>query len=158
MPDEWALIIPVDPACVPEAMAQVKALQLWASRDKTGASKALELHAEVRYYPPVDGSLANLCCPNCRRGIEPDWFDEAVQAAKREKYANLLVVIPCCGAFVSLNDLKVRSGFASFGFARFCLRGYHPDPLSLGQLTVHQLEQVLGCALRVVWLTVPRAG
>ncbi len=158
MHDEWALVIPVDPTVVPDPVAQFKALQLWASRDKTGASKALELHTDIRYYPPMEGALSNVCCPHCRSHIEPAWFDEAVHAAKQGKYANLIAWIPCCDTCVSLNELRVKSGFLPYGFAKFSLRGYRPDPLSLGQLTVRQLEGILGCPLRVVWLTVPRAG
>lgn len=156
--DEWALVIPVDPSFVPDPAAQLRALQLWSTRDKLGASKALELHDAVRYYPPAEGTLQNVCCPNCRQGVEPEWFEDAVSTAKQSHYTNLLAVIPCCGAFVSLNDLKPRSGFLPYGFARFSMRGYQPDPLSLGQITLRQLEGILGCALKVIWLRIQRQG
>jgi hypothetical protein len=151
MLDEWGLIIPVDPTYLPSPAAQFRALQLWASRDKQGSSKTIEVHAEVRYIPPADGTLHAVCCPNCRRSVDPGWLEDAVNLARADGFRNLLTVIPCCGAFVSLNDLKMTKGHATFGFARFCMATHNPDPLSITNITIKHLESILGCQLRVVW-------
>ncbi|MHB9107769.1 MAG: hypothetical protein ACYDCO_11995 [Armatimonadota bacterium] len=151
MIEEWGHIIPVDPTYVPSPAAQFQALQFWAARDKQGSSKTIEIHAQVQYIPPTDGTLHAVCCPNCRRTVEPGWLEDAVNLARVNGFTNLLTEIPCCGAFVSLNDLKVTRGFAPFGFARFCMSTHNPDPLSVGNITLKHLETILGCQLRVVW-------
>jgi len=151
MNEEWGLIIPVDPTYVPAPDAQLKALQLWASRDKQGSSKTLEVHARVKYYPPADGALLSVCCPNCRRPVDAEWLSDAISEARTTNFTNLFAMIPCCESFISLNDLKVQKGFAPFGFARFCMSTHNPDPLSVGNITLKHLENIIGCQLRVVW-------
>jgi len=152
MIEEWGLIIPVDPTYVPNPSAQFKAMQLWAARDKQGSSKTIEVHAGVRYIPPTDSALLHtVCCPNCRRSIDSGWLEDAINLARTDGFKNLLTIIPCCGAFVSLNALKVTRGYAPFGFARFCMATHNPDPLSIGNITLKHLENILGCQLRVVW-------
>jgi len=158
MIEEWGLIIPVDPTYVPNPAAQFKALQLWASRDKQGSSKTIEVHEKVHYIAPADGTLHAVCCPNCRRPVDPMWLEDAINLARADGFTNLYTEIPCCGAFVSLNDLKVTRGFAPFGFARFCMATHNPDLLSIGNITLKHLEKILGCQLRVVWKSRMSAG
>ena len=83
MIEEWGHIIPVDPTYVPSPAAQFRALQFWASRDRQGSSKTIEIHAQVQYIPPTDGTLHAVCCPNCRRAVDPYWLEDAVNLARR---------------------------------------------------------------------------
>lgn len=70
MKEEWGLILPVDPTVIPAPAAQLKAMQHWAASDKVSKSKVLEVHADVRYYPPAPNSLVTVACPECKTLVD----------------------------------------------------------------------------------------
>jgi hypothetical protein len=84
-------------------------------------------------------------------GLDPniDWWDSGFYFEDSQPtFNNLDVVVPCCGALLSLNDLTYD--FPA-GFARFALEALYPPILDLTDEQVSRLENVLGCKLRKVW-------
>lgn len=87
-------------------------------------------------------------CPNCNRQLDMNWVFEAIDAAYETRFTVLDVRMPCCGARSSLNDLRFDW---PCGFARFVLQARNPGVADLTAAQIGKLEDVLGCALRLIW-------
>jgi hypothetical protein len=64
-------------------------------------------------------------------------------------FADLGVVVPCCGTRAPLNDLTCHW---PQGFARFILTVAEPNFADLTAAQVRELEALLGCPLRKIWV------
>jgi len=67
--------------------------------------------------------------------------------ASEGRFADLSVVLPCCGVVASLNDLRYEW---PAGCARFVLEAMNPGGPALSAAQVAQLEQLVGCPLRLI--------
>jgi hypothetical protein len=63
------------------------------------------------------------------------------------RFTDLAVVVPCCGAATSLNDLRYDW---PIGFARWELIEFGPGRMELTDTEVLELEQAVGHRLRQV--------
>lgn len=85
-------------------------------------------------------------CPRCGADAQA-WWADAVTDASTSQFQTLRVRTPCCGASVSLNEMRYGWPVA---FGRFSIEARNPDACDLSQDQVLQIERVLGHAVRVV--------
>jgi hypothetical protein len=115
--------------------------------------EAQRVTAEVREhveFVPAMGNFETVSCPGCGILLDNDWWVQAMDAAYSERgFADLTVTLPCCGAASSLNDLHY---YFPQGFARFVLSAFEPNIVDLQDWQVRELEELLGCKLRKVWV------
>ncbi len=93
------------------------------------------------------GNFERVECSRCGAALKEDWWSDAMDAAYETRFANLLTNVPCCGETVSLNDLRY---VMPAGFARFVLTARNPGRGCTSD-EILNLEQVVGCKLRVIW-------
>ena len=86
-------------------------------------------------------------CPACQNTIDVDWWADPLEERSETGFANLNVPVPCCGAEVSLNDLRYDW---PCGFARFELEAWNPNRDWLSADELAQIAAVLGCDVRQV--------
>jgi hypothetical protein len=72
-----------------------------------------------------------------------------MDAAWDAHFRDLTTIAGCCGASVSLNDLRY---VWPAGFARFVLEAMDPDVADLSAAEHAKLETTLGCELRRIWV------
>jgi hypothetical protein len=69
--------------------------------------------------------------------------------ASMASFADLNTTTVCCQSSVSLNDLNYIS---PAGFGSFVLEAMNPDISDLQPSQEAQLQAILGCSLRKIWL------
>jgi len=69
--------------------------------------------------------------------------------ASKANFADLNTKTTCCQALVSLNDLNY---IWPAGFGSFVLEAMNPNVADLQPTQETQLQAVLGCNLRKIWL------
>jgi hypothetical protein len=93
------------------------------------------------------GNLERIECPACQNAIDVDWWADLLEERFETGFTNLTVTVPCCGAEVSLNDLRYDW---PCGFARFELEAWNPNRDWLTADELAQLAAALGCDVRQV--------
>jgi len=140
-------LIPVIPTYLPETEAQERARRYLARVLPSSTLVEVSASAHPRFVDP-GGNLESIQCPACRREVSTEWWAEATDRAHAGRFADLSVVVPCCGAHTSLNDLVY---VWPAGFARFVLEATDPGITALSKGHVRALETELGCPLREIW-------
>jgi hypothetical protein len=145
--DHYLRIIPRDPDHLPPARAQEKALAVL----RTLVPRAEEVRAIVQdevSFVDQGGNLEEIRCPRCRATLEPEWWMTEMDRAHATRFADLSLVVPCCGARSSLNDLDYDW---PAGFARFVLQVREPGLAGwLDDAAVARLEKALGAPVRQI--------
>lgn len=146
MSDDFVRIIPADPQFTPPAGTREAALQRLSSWLPSAGDITSDLSEEIRFVDP-GANLERVECPSCKSDLF-DWWQDAMEEASADGFRSLEVVVPCCQAETTLNDLRYKW---PAGFARFVIELRNPgrgDALTEGELG--QLENLLGCKLRQV--------
>jgi hypothetical protein len=142
-------LIPTDPDYVPDAAVRERARTRFASFVPGAEQVTAEVREHVEFVPAM-GNFEAVSCPVCGTLLDNDWWVQAMDAAYSERrFADLAVTLPCCGEASSLNDL--RYDFPQ-GFARFVLSAFDPNISDLDDWQVRDLEELLDCKLRKVWV------
>lgn len=83
-------------------------------------------------------------------GVDPEveQWDFGLETELEPFFTNLVVMMPCCGSELSLNDLRYDW---PAGFARFSLEALNPNVYDISDAQFEALQQVLGCELRKIW-------
>lgn len=101
----------------------------------------------IVFFDP-GGNWSGVACQACGKDAKA-WWQKAMSASFEGAYENLGLAAPCCGAQVSLNNLRYGSPAA---FGRFALEAMNPNIRDLQPEQEAQLSQALGCELRKVWV------
>ena len=145
MSDTIVKLIPVSPeACADDRRASAAAQWL------EGRMKADSIRVrrwETPEFVDCGDALEEIRCPLCGGVLTFDWWGEAMDGAWKTGFRELAVTAPCCGAAVSLNDLRYR---APCGFSRLELELLNPAAPP-DEETLRWLEERLGTGLRVIW-------
>jgi hypothetical protein len=145
----YYLLIPTVPDYVPDAPDREHARERLASFVPEAEQVTAEVTEHVEFVPAT-GNFETVSCPVCGTLLDDDWWVRAMNTAYGEgEFADLGVTTPCCGAASSLNDLKYHG---PQGFARFVLSAVEPNIFDLEDGQVRELEGLLGCKLRKVWV------
>jgi hypothetical protein len=142
-------LIPTIPDYVPEVAAREAAL----ARLKSFLPDARQVTAEVRErveFVPAMGNFETVSCPACGTILDDKWWVRAMDTVYGPGgFTNLAVTLPCCGAASSLNDLRY---YFPQGFARCVLSAFEPNVPDLEDWQIYELEEVLDCTLREIWV------
>jgi hypothetical protein len=142
-------LMPTSPTHVPDAARREAAL----IRLQTVTPSARQALAEVRdqvVFVSAMGDGERVACPLCgAEGNQAWWSDVMAATYTANGFADREVTMPCCSATVSLND---RIYYWPQGFARFILTVAEPDFTDLTDAQVRELDDLLGCPLRKIWV------
>ncbi|MBK8022455.1 MAG: hypothetical protein IPK19_13765 [Chloroflexi bacterium] len=147
MSDNYLRLIPISPEYIPETLASEEA-QRQLSAFVPHADEVKVIITDEIEFVDQGGNFERVVCPLCERELDIGWWQEAMDAAYATRFASLVVDLPCCHNESSLNSLRYEW---PAGFARFVLEARNPGT-DLNEAQVHALEQILGCALRKIWV------
>lgn len=146
MSDNWLQLIPSDPLFRPSPELAESVRQLFASFVPQADEVSAEMTGKVQFFDP-GSNWSGVQCPVC--GVDAEsWWEEAMNSAAAGGFTSLGCVADCCGAEVSLNELRYVWQAA---FGSFALVAMNPNVEHLLPAQKSQLERQLGCDLRVVW-------
>ncbi|TAX97297.1 hypothetical protein ELH94_12645 [Rhizobium leguminosarum] len=97
----------------------------------------------VRFYDPGE-NWSGAECSSCCADAEECWR-EAMEAASANEFNDLHTVAPCCGATVSLNDLRY------IWPAAFGLEAHNPGVGDTTEERDRKMAECLGAPLRKIW-------
>jgi hypothetical protein len=144
--DDFLRIISANPRFTPSAGAQGAALQLLRSWLPSADGITSALSEETQFVDP-GANFERIECPFCGGDLF-NWWQGAMDEASAHGFAALEVVVPCCQAETTLNDLRYEW---PAGFARFVAEVRNPRRgATLTRDEIQQLELLLGCELRQV--------
>jgi hypothetical protein len=147
MSENWLRILPA----APSFRSTERAASLLAQQVRRLAPRAESIETrdedEIRFLD-AGSNFESITCPGCGSAITLDWWSERMSEAHVDRFADLVIVTPCCGSQVSLNDLTYEW---PQGFARWWLEARSPGRGELTSDEVASLAAVLGHAVRIVW-------
>lgn len=147
MSDNLLRFIPTDPTLVPDVAAREVALDR-LRRWLPDADEVTETATDHVMFVDPGANFERVSCPSCGAELElAGWQDEMGRAAEGE-FADLSMLMPCCGASVSLNDLHYEW---PAGFARYVLDVRNPGVPDLADDRRAELEVLLGTPVRRIW-------
>jgi hypothetical protein len=147
MSDNWLQFIPTEPQYQPTTEMAERARALMATFVPKADAVSAEFKSSIEFFHP-GGNWSGVKCPICGTDAE-GWWGPAVSAASMKQFIDLAITTPCCGASVSLNDLRY---VWPAGFGRFVLKAMNPNIPDLQYDEEAQLRTILGCNLRKIWL------
>lgn len=139
-------LVPISPKCVPHDAAQKRAHELLISYFPKATQVTITTTEQVHFID-AGSNWGRIFCPACGSELDTQIWQQAMDAAYETEFMNLLMILPCCGATYSLNDLRYEW---PVGFARFVIAIHNPNT-DLDSDKMHLVEQILGCALRKIW-------
>ncbi|MEZ3447320.1 MAG: hypothetical protein K1W30_19730 [Lachnospiraceae bacterium] len=147
MSDYYVKIIPDKPYCHVDAQAAEK-VRSYLEECMSAMSATVEMH-EMPAFVDSGAYLQEIACPYC--GSDRwDWWGDAMDEAAGEYglFAKLdKKMLPCCGGWASLNDLKYDY---PCGFA--CTEIILLNPREqIQQIHIETVEQMLGMHIKVIY-------
>ncbi|WP_246622021.1 hypothetical protein [Rhizobium laguerreae] len=121
MSDTILRYVPADPNWQPSPEAANKGVSLLETVVHGADEVKSGFEDEVRFYDPGE-NWSGVKCSACGADAE-EWWGEAMETASADGFKGLRTVAPCCGATVSLNDLRYIRPAA---FSRFALEAHNP--------------------------------
>ncbi len=147
MSDNWLQFIPDEPTFQPTLQAAENARTLLHSFLPNSDEINIKFMESVTFFDP-GSNWSGVECPACNTNIE-EWWPEAMGVAAENDFQDLMTVTPCCSKKISLNNLKYIWAVA---FGRFVLEAQNPNIQDFPIIQKTQLEKILGCTLRQVWM------
>lgn len=145
MSDSLLRYVPADPSHVPGADQVARAAQLLSRWLPMAENICSHIETQV-VFVDAGGNWDGVRCPACEADAE-DWWGNAMDVAAESGFENLHAQAACCGADVSLNDLKYGWPVA---FGRFFLEAVNPNAAGLSEQALHELGEALGGPLRQI--------
>ena len=91
-------------------------------------------------------NLETIHCPNCGKVIDFGWWGEAMDTAGENAFADLHVVLPCCGSQSSLDNLEY---YFPCGFAKEQIAVRNPQ-IEMDEKYRCEIEKIAGAELKVI--------
>lgn len=132
----------------PEDSAIARRMLAKALPEAAGEAEIDEVFSEEVCYFETGDELEDTECPHCHASLaeEIDWWSHSMRDAHDHGFADLRTRMPCCGAWVSLDQLPATGAFARYG-----LRVTNPPRGFPGPVLRRSLEDALGAQLRTVF-------
>ncbi len=118
MSDTILRYVPSDPSWQPSPENATKAVSLLETIIPGADEVKASFEDEIRFYDPGE-NWSGVECSACGADAG-EWWGEAMETASADGFKDLNTVAPCCGATVSLNDLRYIWPAA---FGPLCSRG-----------------------------------
>jgi hypothetical protein len=145
MSDSFLVLIPTDPSWEPSDAAADRAGNLVADMVTSDEIEAV-ITDDVEFFDAGE-NLESVNCPFCATEIG-EWWADAMDTAADLAFADLSVIVPCCGKPTSLNDLAYDM---PQGFARFSISVSEPDITELTGDALRKIGDALGHPVRAIW-------
>jgi hypothetical protein len=145
MSDNWLRFIPSDPMFQPASDAASAAVAFLQSYTPLAQHVEARFLSEVTFIDP-GGNWSGVACSACGADAEP-WWSDAMSAAADRKFRDLMITAGCCGATVSLNELRYHWPVA---FGCFVLEAMNPNIADISPAQKQQISEALGCSIRTV--------
>ena len=145
MSDSWLVFFPLEPTTQVDSGKLDEARAYLQRQHSENEQVAVKSFPHVSFIDP-GSNLEAIRCPFCQANLE-DWWQDAMETAHQNKFANLSVDTPCCGKQTSLADLEYE---LPAGFARVELAIRDPNQTKTEELG-KALSQILGMPLKSLW-------
>ena len=146
MSDNWITIIPEDPYFVPGAASQTAARN-WLERLAPDAEEIdIKSSDKVEFFD-CGANLERIACPCCFAIISPEWWLQRMEDDRNDGFKLLEYSTPCCGERRTLHELIYDR---PQGFGRFALDVMNPGIGKLSESQARELEEILGCRIRII--------
>jgi hypothetical protein len=149
MSDNVLQLIPTDPQFQPAPEGAKQARKLLMTFTPQADSVTARFAESVEFFHPGSNGL-EIHCPACGADAS-DWWAGAMDTAWESHFDNLTATAHCCGASVSLNDLRYDG---PAGFGRFVLEARNPNISDLSPSQLALLQTTLGCTVRQIWVRI----
>ncbi|MHA6829295.1 hypothetical protein ACQUJV_24220 [Ralstonia pseudosolanacearum] len=149
MSDNWLQYVPLDPEFVPTELDAEAARTLFSKFAPNADEISLSFKQHVEFFHP-GANWSGVTCPLCDADVEA-WWTTKMEDFAAGQLPDLLAKTNCCRTTVSLNELRY---VWPAGFGRFVLEAMNPNLRGLSVEQESQLEEVLGCKLRAIWMHV----
>jgi hypothetical protein len=145
MSDNWLRYVPADPYFRPVLSCTAAAEAMLRSFAPQAESVRSEFHGSVTFFDP-GANWSGVECSACGTDAEA-WWGEAMSFAAETRFTSLSTTAQCCGATVSLNEL--RYGWPA-AFGSFVLEAMNPNIKNLSPEQIERLSAIIGCAVREI--------
>ena len=149
MSDNCMIVVPVIPEFIPAPKLVQRAKKVVQEIAPEADEISLIEGEQIRLFD-CGSNLLSVSCPKCSSPIEFDWWSSAMSSDYHDAYGFQLksLNVPCCGANVTLNQLRYDSNQA---FGKFALRAMNPGIEALSDEETGNIESALGCKVSVVY-------
>jgi hypothetical protein len=139
-------LITTNPLYVPSSATQDQAHNLLVSLLPEGEVRVV-VTRDVSFIDP-GANFECILCPICGAVVSMEWWGQVMDRSYAvSRFRDLSIIMPCCQAHSSLNDLLYEW---PAGFARFFLETHSVD-LDLTEQQLSLFEPLLGCSVRKIW-------
>jgi hypothetical protein len=145
MSDSYLRYVPANPHFQPTQDGAVAATALLRSLLPQAQDVTSTFFDNIEFID-AGGNWSGVHCPTCGTDAEA-WWDDAMSEAEETQFSSLLVQARCCGATVSLNELRYLWPVA---FASFVLEAENPSSTGLTAPQLEELASALGCPVREI--------
>lgn len=145
MSDNWLRYVPVDPYFRPSADAAESTRQLVASLLAEAEDVTAEPFDAVQFID-AGSNWQGVFCSACGADAEA-WWADAVSALADAGFSSLMTTAPCCGATVSVNELRYPWAAA---FGSFVIDAMNPNAVGLPPEQLWAIGRSLGCEVREI--------
>ncbi|WNQ08851.1 hypothetical protein MJA45_14440 [Paenibacillus aurantius] len=137
-------LIPIDETFVPRLEDTDQAVSLL----KTLFKETIEVNRfEEIEFIDQGSNFEQIVCPVCSKEIDPNWWQEEMNKAYLTKFRNLMTILPCCKANLSLNEL----GYTwPAGFSKYCIEILNPSETAIIYEHIKELEDLLKTKLKII--------
>jgi hypothetical protein len=148
MSDDFIVLVPRDPTHAASLDGQRRVAQILRRLAPSAESIKPEVSEAIRFHD-AGANFESVSCPRCAAEISIDWWqdrmdDDAVdEGFKLERYP-----APCCGAPLTLNELKYESHQA---FARTSWTVRNAGVGELDAMGHRELDAAAGTALVAIY-------
>jgi hypothetical protein len=136
----------MDPTYVPEAETQSPARDLLASWLPNAEYVRVSVTDDIRFIDQGSNFEA-IFCPKCGAELDKQWWQKVMISASSTVFTNLIVITPCCGSTLSLNELRY---VWPAGFARFVLEARNPNG-DISEAALNSLSSLLKAEMKKIW-------
>jgi len=148
MSDNWIILIPDDPNCVPDGARQTETRKRFSEIAPDADEIEAKVSGRVKFFD-CGANLERIVCPSCSAEISCDWWQDRLDddfsndGFKLAQYSS-----PCCQTAHTLHELIYEW---PQGFGRFSIEAMNPNIGELDGQRKKELEDLLGMPLRVIY-------
>jgi hypothetical protein len=147
MSDNWITLIPEDPRFIPELVKQSQARERFAEIAPEAAEIEIKVCDKIEFFD-CGANFERILCPSCGAEIPVAWWQDRMDEDYGNGFMLASYATPCCGAQNTLQELVYEW---PQGFGRFAIDAMNPNIGKLEDRCKHELEQILGTKLRVIY-------
>lgn len=147
MSDNYFVIVPKDPQYIPDRESQRRVAALARALAPAADEIATDEFETIRFFDS-GANFEHVICPHCDESLPLEWWQDQMSADfDGQGFRLASVVLPCCGAAATLNEIRYDWPQA---FGRFSCTMRNPRLADLPESSIKALETTLGGPVSVV--------